>query len=136
MLGASMCHHLLDSCPFVQVALNESADQQIDPVAGQEKDRCATGKIFLRTREIVEAQAGGAGDQNADGVKIKNDQAAVGEEGEGIEKKRGAEVAVEELDGRARRAAGDAGKSGQRMKDTLRGGQMRGEPGGQGATCA
>ena len=37
-------------------------------------------------------------------------------------------MAVEELEGRASGAAGNAGQSGKGMKDTLRGGKTGGEP--------
>jgi len=45
-------------------------------------------------------------------------------------------MAVEELEGRASGAAGNAGQSGKGVKDTLRGGETGGEPERESKECA
>ena len=100
-----------------------SRGQQVEPVAGEESDHDAAGEDFFRAREIPESQSRCARNEDDNGVEVKDRDAAVDEEGEGIEEQGSGEVAVEKLEGRASGAAGNAGQSGQGVKGTLRRGE-------------
>ena len=73
--------------------------------------------------------------EDGDGVEIKHHDTAIDEEGKRVEKKRGGEMAVEELIGRARRAAGDAGQSGEFPEGAVRRREPRREPESEAGDC-
>ena len=61
--------------------------EQVGPVGGEEEDECPTDEEFFPGRDILEAQSGRAGRDHGQGIKVEDQDGAIGKEGERVEEK-------------------------------------------------